>query len=34
MDAVPALGQHTKTILAELGLTDDTIARLQEQGAI
>ncbi len=34
MDPVPALGQHTHTILRELGQGDDGIAALQEAGAI
>jgi itaconate CoA-transferase len=34
MGAVPGLGQHTDTVLAELGLDEDDIARLREQGAI
>jgi itaconate CoA-transferase len=31
---VPGLGQHTDVILAELGLGQDEIAELREQGAI
>jgi itaconate CoA-transferase len=34
MGAVPGLGQHTDSVLAELGIDDDQIARLREQGAI
>jgi itaconate CoA-transferase len=34
MDAVPALGQHTEAILAELGWAPDAIGRLREAGAI
>jgi crotonobetainyl-CoA:carnitine CoA-transferase CaiB-like acyl-CoA transferase len=34
MDAVPALGQHSLAVLAELGYRDDEIARLQRDGAI
>ena len=34
MGAVPGLGQHTDSILAELGIADDEIADLREQGAI
>jgi itaconate CoA-transferase len=34
MGAVPGLGQHTDSVLAELGIDDDGIARLREQGAI
>jgi itaconate CoA-transferase len=33
MDAVPALGQHTRAILAELGISADTIAALENDGA-
>jgi len=34
MDAVPALGQHTEAILAELGCGQDAIERLRQAGAI
>ncbi len=34
MDAVPALGEHTDTILAELGLDPDTIRRLHDERAV
>ncbi len=34
MDPVPALGQHTDTILAELGCSTADIAALRSQGAI
>jgi len=34
LDAVPALGQHTGTILRELGLDDAAIAALRAEGAI
>ncbi|NGZ85273.1 CaiB/BaiF CoA transferase family protein [Duganella aceris] len=34
MDAVPALGQHTDAILAELGYGGDAIAALREQRAV
>jgi len=34
MDAVPALGQHTATILAELGYDHDAIARWRTEGTI
>ena len=34
MDPVPALGQHTDTILAELGWTTAGIAGLRSQGAV
>ena len=34
MDPVPALGQHTRAILDQLGISADTQAHLQAQGAI
>jgi crotonobetainyl-CoA:carnitine CoA-transferase CaiB-like acyl-CoA transferase len=34
MGAVPGLGEHTDTVLAELGLGEAEIASLREQGAI
>ena len=34
MGAVPALGQHTRTILKELGYTEDTINQLANAAAI
>jgi itaconate CoA-transferase len=34
MGAVPGLGQHTDAVLAELGITENEIAALREQGAI
>ncbi len=34
MDAVPALGQHTESLLTELGFTPAEIERLQAQAAI
>lgn len=34
MDAVPALGQHTDAILAELGYAAERIARLRAEGAV
>jgi itaconate CoA-transferase len=34
MDPVPAIGQHTDTILAELGYAPSAIAKLREQGVI
>lgn len=34
MDAVPALGQHTESILRELGYNEEAIARLRIEGAI
>jgi crotonobetainyl-CoA:carnitine CoA-transferase CaiB-like acyl-CoA transferase len=34
MGAIPALGQHTDSVLAELGLGQDEITALRERGAI
>jgi crotonobetainyl-CoA:carnitine CoA-transferase CaiB-like acyl-CoA transferase len=34
MDAVPALGEHTDAILAELGYAPEDIGRLRSSGAI
>ncbi len=34
MDAVPALGQHTDSILAGLGYSAEEIARLRQAGAL
>ena len=34
MDAIPAVGQHTESILRELGQNTETIARLREAGAV
>jgi itaconate CoA-transferase len=34
MGAVPGLGQHTDTVLAEIGIAEDEIAALRAQGAI
>jgi itaconate CoA-transferase len=34
MGAVPALGQHTDSVLAELGIATDEIAALRGQGAV
>ena len=34
MEAVPALGQHTEAILAELGRSADEIARMRRDGAV
>jgi crotonobetainyl-CoA:carnitine CoA-transferase CaiB-like acyl-CoA transferase len=34
MDAVPALGQHTASILAELGYDEAAVARLRTAKAI
>ncbi|MGH3633128.1 CaiB/BaiF CoA transferase family protein [Mycobacterium sp.] len=34
MGAVPGLGEHTDSVLAELGIADDEITALREQGAI
>ena len=34
MDPIPAVGQHTRAILRELGQGDDVVAALQQTGAI
>jgi itaconate CoA-transferase len=34
MDAVPALGEHTAAILAELGWAPEAVAQLRAAGAI
>jgi itaconate CoA-transferase len=34
MGAVPGLGEHTDSVLAELGIADDEITALRKQGAI
>ncbi|MFZ5557095.1 MAG: CaiB/BaiF CoA transferase family protein [Pseudomonadota bacterium] len=34
MDAIPALGEHTRAILGELGFADDAVSRLAADGAI
>ena len=34
MDPIPALGQHTDSLLAELGYAPGDIQRLHEQGAV
>lgn len=34
MDAIPALGQHSESILREFGYDDDDLARLRKDGAI
>ena len=34
MDPIPALGQHTRQILAELGYGDEDVARLEAEGAV
>ncbi|MFE9325477.1 CaiB/BaiF CoA transferase family protein [Nocardia sp. NPDC052278] len=34
MGAIPALGQHTETVLAAAGFSSDDIARLRDRGAI
>jgi crotonobetainyl-CoA:carnitine CoA-transferase CaiB-like acyl-CoA transferase len=34
MVAVPGLGEHTDSVLGELGYTADEIARLRDEGAI
>src|SRR5690606_26359072 len=33
MDAVPALGEHSRSILAELGYTEQQIEHMQRDGA-
>lgn len=34
MDAVPSLGQHTRTVLSEFGIDDGTISRLAAAGVV
>ena len=34
MDAIPAVGQHTESILQEIGLNDSNIAEMRASGAI
>ena len=34
MDAIPALGEHTDSILREIGLSDDQIEQMRSQGTI
>ena len=34
MDAVPGLGQHTDTVLRELGWSDQAIADMRREGAV
>jgi itaconate CoA-transferase len=34
MESIPAIGQHTDDILAELGYGEDQMARLREGGVI
>ena len=34
MDAVPAVGEHTESILRELGRTSDQVATMRAAGAI
>jgi crotonobetainyl-CoA:carnitine CoA-transferase CaiB-like acyl-CoA transferase len=34
MDPIPAVGQHTRAVLRELGFGDSFIARLQQDQAI
>ena len=34
MDAIPAVGQHTESILKELGMSDADIAQMRASGAI
>jgi crotonobetainyl-CoA:carnitine CoA-transferase CaiB-like acyl-CoA transferase len=33
-DGVPEIGEHTREVLAEIGLDDDTVARLVAQGVV
>jgi formyl-CoA transferase len=34
MDAVPALGEHTDAILAELGYAPERVSQLRSEGAV
>jgi crotonobetainyl-CoA:carnitine CoA-transferase CaiB-like acyl-CoA transferase len=34
MGAVPALGQHTDSVLEELGLSENDVALLRDRGVI
>jgi crotonobetainyl-CoA:carnitine CoA-transferase CaiB-like acyl-CoA transferase len=34
MDPIPAVGEHTESILKELGMSDDEIANMRASGAI
>ena len=34
MDPIPAVGEHTESILKELGISDDEIAHMRANGAI
>ena len=34
MDPIPAVGEHTETILKELGLSDGEIAKMRDSGAV
>ena len=34
LEPVPALGEHSDAILAELGLSDDAVARLRASGVV
>lgn len=34
MSAIPGLGEHTDTVLTELGITTEELARLRADGAI
>jgi itaconate CoA-transferase len=34
MDPVPAVGEHTDAILAELGYTGTEVAQMREAGAV
>jgi crotonobetainyl-CoA:carnitine CoA-transferase CaiB-like acyl-CoA transferase len=34
MGAIPGLGEHTDTVLTEIGFTTDEVAQLRADGAI
>jgi crotonobetainyl-CoA:carnitine CoA-transferase CaiB-like acyl-CoA transferase len=34
MDKIPGIGEHTRTILNELGYSDEAIKALEQQAAI